>query len=490
MNRTYKLKQCCNKGKLDKIEELLFHYRKLARSISLFQWDYFHNGSNYKFNKNLDIKKLETCLSERYKQTCQYQIVSTLDSFILNVQNRYVKIVFSLDLDDETRKKLNYLNKYKKWYSTEIRMQGKLIEPEILLLSRQIIRYILKKFKKPSFKNINMNLDNKVAVIENKNIEKAINFDYWVKLSTVEKGNPIYLPIQSNNYYESKKGDRNNFIQINKKEDKIDVCFIKSVSENQTQYYDILHSKISFDIGLVCLITVSYMENGIKKTVQYGRKFYSKLQEFDNRIQNLQRRLQQQGLELGRNKKYIKIVQQLKSYIKNEINRILNLIVKKYRPGEIVIESLNFHRCSMSRRMNRLIRIFGLGQIKTKLEMLKEDYGIKVDEINCAYTSQECDSCHYVDARNRKEQKEFKCLACGFKANADSNGSNVVFGRSSIEDLKDKNMNRKSLLKILVTRYLDSRNIPIRGGSSDSSAIDYLEKHSYLRSNPYFKEFI
>ena len=369
-------------------------------------------------------------------------------------------------------------------------MQGKLIEPEILLLSKQIIRHIFKRWNKPSFKNINMNLDNKVAIIENKNIEKAVNFDYWVKLSTLEPYKPIYLPIRSNDYYESKLGIRNNFIQINKKGDKIDICFIKEMLDNQIKYYDILHSKISFDIGLVCLITVSYMENGIKKTVQYGRKFYSKLQEFDERIQNLQKRLQQQGLELGRNKKYVKIVQQLKSYIKNEINRILNLIVKRFRPGEIVIEHLNFHNCTMSRRMNRLIRIFGLGQIKTKLEMLKEDYGIKVDEINCAYTSQECDSCHYVDARNRKEQKEFECLACGFKANADSNGSNVVFGRSSIEDLKDKKLNRKSLLKILATRYLDSRNIPIRGGSSDSSAIDYLEKHSYLRSNPYFKGFI
>jgi len=31
-------------------------------------------------------------------------------------------------------------------------------------------------------------------------------FDYWIKLSTLEKGKPIYLPIKSNNYFENIKG--------------------------------------------------------------------------------------------------------------------------------------------------------------------------------------------------------------------------------------------------------------------------------------------
>jgi len=43
-----------------------------------------------------------------------------------------------------------------------------------------------------------------------------------------------------------------------------------------------------------------------------------------------------------------------------------------------------------------------------------------------AYSSQECSACGSIDAANRRTQSEFRCLKCGFAANADHNAASVI----------------------------------------------------------------
>jgi len=59
-----------------------------------------------------------------------------------------------------------------------------------------------------------MNLDNKVAVITEKMMDKAKTFDYWLRLSTFEKGKPVYMPVQSNEYFDGIAGNRRKFCQV------------------------------------------------------------------------------------------------------------------------------------------------------------------------------------------------------------------------------------------------------------------------------------
>ncbi len=67
--RTYTYPCFPNKGKSQKVERVLAEYRKTAQDIAKRQWrEFFRNG---KFNKYLNIKALNSLLSERYKQTCQ-----------------------------------------------------------------------------------------------------------------------------------------------------------------------------------------------------------------------------------------------------------------------------------------------------------------------------------------------------------------------------------------------------------------------------------
>jgi len=116
MNRAYGLKHRANKGKVLKAIETVKFYRKTAESIASEQWRVFFTRG--RFQKNLDIKHIESALSERFKQTCQYQVVGVLDSFINNRQNDFVNTVSRSSLNETTRHKLFLINAFRLWQNT------------------------------------------------------------------------------------------------------------------------------------------------------------------------------------------------------------------------------------------------------------------------------------------------------------------------------------------------------------------------------------
>ena len=194
-------------------------------------------------------------------------------------------------------------------------------------------------------KHINMALDNKVAVISEARPDGARSFDYWVRLSTLEKGYPVMLPVIGNPYYENIKGTRRSFCQINLTEDdEITVSFIKDVPRLE---YIPITPKFALDLGLVYLFASD-------KGDLFGRQFYEVLQRYDALISKLTSNRQRQGFPI-RNKRYRKLIHNLRQYMKNEINRVLNRTIELYKPAEIVVERLNFQNANLSRRMNRLL---------------------------------------------------------------------------------------------------------------------------------------
>ncbi len=262
--RAYKHKHNANKIKIKTIKQILTEYRRTANLISKLQWKIFFKEG--RFNKNQDIKHVPSKLSERYKQTCQYQVVSVLNSYISNRQNYFVKIVYRSDLDEDTKFILFVINKSKAWFNEKLKEatlkdeKGKVIkelpiEKYHYKIARKIIRYTFKRNRFPSFKHISMQLDQKAAKIEKKKGEKAKEFDWWIKLSTLKKGKPIYLPVYKNSYFEEKKGRLLNFVQINEKEGQIEIAFLKDIPKEIN--YIPKTQKISIDIGLKALFAVN-----------------------------------------------------------------------------------------------------------------------------------------------------------------------------------------------------------------------------------------
>jgi transposase len=69
--------------------------------------------------------------------------------------------------------------------------------------------------------------------------------------------------------------------------------------------------------------------------------------------------------------------------------------------------------------------------LQTKIEYKAKEHGIQVKKIKPRYTSQRCSKCGCIDRANRPEQAKFKCVKCGFEANADYNAAQNL----SIKDI-------------------------------------------------------
>jgi len=547
MLRTYKLKHSINQGKQSKILTLLKEYRKVSDEITNRQWRYFYE--NGRFNRDLEVNFIKSRLSKRYRQTAQYQVVAQLESYLGNRQNEFRDYIKSSNFDKETKVKLYYINKYKNWFSQSIKMQNREIDEEIIKLSRRVIKNIFKKNRKPNLKFCNMALDAKVMEIipngikkvkkskklkdENgefilnksgnpkvktytqKQDRKQSSFDYWIKLSTLEKGKKIYLPLSTNSYFEGIDGEISNFIQINFQQDidkidgerplatrhqteynnyKINFCLIKNIEQEQ---YQPKIDKLALDLGLNNLFATNIGE-------LYGRNFSRLLKEYDKIITLLAQNRQKQKLKTV-SRKYKKLINRIKAYLKNEINRVINALIQNNRPKEIIVERLNFTSPKLSKKLNRMLSNFGKSIIEEKFESIKEKYGIVITEVNPAYTSQECSRCGYVEKKNRKRQAKFICGFCGKKQNADINSSKNILARSS-SHLKDIFAKRAFILDKTVTNFIERhlvvllyifRNKDLGKSSSytlskikNKNNLCYNSLANTLTSNPYLTNYL
>jgi putative transposase len=73
--------------------------------------------------------------------------------------------------------------------------------------------------------------------------------------------------------------------------------------------------------------------------------------------------------------------------------------------------------------LNRSIRDAGWGQFLTVLHDKAACAGREVVAVNPRHTSQMCSSCGHVASESRVTQAAFRCVACGFEANADVNAA-------------------------------------------------------------------
>ncbi len=474
MIRAYVYPHFANKGKVVKIGKVLKEYRKTAEKIASYQWQVFFKEG--RFSRYAKLKHIESRLSERYKQVCLWQVVSGLEGFVSNIQNKFKQIVLSSNLDRKTKRVLLYINSRGEWFSKRsekaLWIEGKErigyeITEEERKLARKIFKHILKGWRRPSFRHISMHLDSKVVLVEENKHSKT--FQRWLKLSTLERGKPIYVPLKNNSYAENLEGELLNFCQIVEEEGKVKVVLIKDIATREE--YKPLVESIAIDIGLNPLMATDRGD-------LIGRQFFEVLKKYDQKITKRMASLQRKGIKPNQDKKYIELVRRLRAFIKTEINRFVNRLIKLYKPAKIVIERLDFRSPDLSRRMNRIIQNFGKGVFKKKLESLKEEYGIEIVEVNPAYTSQECSSCGYVDKNNRKDTHIFECVACGRKINAQVNSARNILRRASLLRLIKSSTPKKQFLKVLIKRYLE------RHKGCNSAPLEVL------KANPYFRDFL
>jgi hypothetical protein len=142
---------------------------------------------------------------------------------------------------------------------------------------------------------------------------------------------------------------------------KIEFRIIKQLKKRE---YIPATDEIAIDLGLRPLFATD--KGGL-----FGRNFFDTLKVFDKKITKRMANLQKRNIKPRSDKKYRKLVDDLREFLKNEINRLINIIIKIYKPKRIVIEKLDFRSPELSKRMNRMIQNFGKRYIKEKLERLQ-----------------------------------------------------------------------------------------------------------------------
>ena len=273
-------------------------------------------------------------------------------------------------------------------------------------------------------------------------------FDYWVRLSTEEKGKPVLVPITTNDYFEAAGGNLLNSLQVNL-DHRGEVSFVFAKEHLQKEHQVALR-EISLDIGLKKLFCVN-------DGAMFGQKFFDQLKVYDARIQPLAANRRRQDLPEN-SKRLDAMWQDLREYLENETNRCLNQIVHRYKPQRIIVETLDFRCVGVSRRMNRFLSNMGLSTVYGKLSALTEELGIEIIKVNPAYSSQECHRCGFVSKSNRKTQNKFSCLFCGCKCNADVNGSRMVQKRGSLCLTQNyyNGTSKDSVQKLRISEFLKS----------------------------------
>lgn len=393
--------------------------------------------------KAIESFAIQTPLSARYVQTCYKQTLEIHLSWLTKLEDMVRSFLGNSSIVDELFLATCYrINKLHLWHHSSVELnwhqtkEGDLLVPskahkanvtlpvssDILFFMRKLIKRARKHIRFPQLKRVKtLKLDEKVAVLEVS--KKASHFDYFLKLSTLQKRKPIYLPLKRNPYLDDclKKGERLPFVQV-RLTDK--TCTISAIVGYDKTPLRPSTESIGLDFGMVAMFTTSDGE-------RHGLSSFTKLKIWDEELLQLTKDLQKQSVRLSTNERYNQLQQRIKSYFKNEICRILNKLAKK-NVGVFVVEKLDFRAAGLSKRMNRLIGRTYRAFVKAKLVRLTEQYGIQIIAVNPAYTSQECSRCHYVSKDNRKTQKDFVCQHCHYSCNADINAGRVINQRRSL----------------------------------------------------------
>jgi len=152
-----------------------------------------------------------------------------------------------------------------------------------------------------------------------------------------------------------------------------------------------------------------------------GSAFAAEMRRFEARIAHLQKR----GIQ--RSRRFSLRGKRADAILGEYANRIV-AIAEKNR-SQIVIEAIR------GTVMGRFLKQSQFAKLKQMLTYKAERLGLPAPvEVPAAYTSQTCAQCGHKDAANRPKKDEagralqdvFRCVACGYAANADSNASRII----------------------------------------------------------------
>ncbi len=208
---------------------------------------------------------------------------------------------------------------------------------------------------------------------------------------------------------------------------------------------------VGIDVGIANFVTTS---NG----KHYGT-FHGKLRERQKR--DRERRRRKAKLRKCLEKKGAKSLpstssksgQRLIRHVRQEINRAVNQCFAEHPAAQFAYEQLSVATMKhKARAMNAYMRASNLAHIPQQIAWNAAKRGVQATRVKSAYSSQECQRCHYPDQANRPDQQTFWCVVCGFQSHADLNAAVNIERRAgdiALQRCKD----RKAVKSLLMQRH-------------------------------------
>ena len=226
-------------------------------------------------------------------------------------------------------------------------------------------------------------------------------FDYWLKISTLERRQPIHVPVMLANYHRKILDGKtiNSSTTLNKRAGAwwLTVTYDEIVTV-QTKETD---SVVGLDVGIANFLTAS--------TGKHYGTFHGKLRERQKRDREKRRRkaklracLKKKGVEKLPSTSN-KGGQRLARHVRQEINRAVNECVTDHADVHITYEQMSVTTMQFkARAMNAYLSASNLAHIPEQLAWVTAKRGISATMVKSAYSSQECSVCHYPDRRIAK----------------------------------------------------------------------------------------
>jgi hypothetical protein len=280
------------------------------------------------------------------------------------------------------------------------------------------------------------------------------SFDYWLRLSTLEKGQPVLLPVKLAAYHRQALAGKalNTSTVLARKADGwwLTLSYDEQVKVETPKDAPV----IGIDVGIAHFISTSMGQ-------QYGT-FNGKLAARHKRDREKRRRkaklracLKKKGvkrLPSTRNKK-------LARHVRQEINRAVNQLYADHPDAQFAYEHLNVAGMKFkARRMNAYLYASNLAHIPAQLAWGAAKWGIRARKVKSAYSSQECHRCHSVARQNRPRQQTFCCVVCGHTAHADVNAAENLASRLGDQKLAAC-ADRKAIKALLDRRHQEWQTI-------------------------------
>lgn len=126
---------------------------------------------------------------------------------------------------------------------------------------------------------------------------------------------------------------------------------------------------VALDFGLKTLF-------GTDQGDLLGRDFPARIKVYDALLTTLQKHIQRSGGKPRQSKRYRALAAKVRGFVITEVNRVLNRLAHRLKPGHLVLERLRFCSPELSCSLNRIIQNCGRGVIAAKLTALEQEYGV------------------------------------------------------------------------------------------------------------------